>query len=169
MMKTRRSLLITSVVTIIFENMKLLTNKLAIFGVEVEISQRDLVRIGQAAIVYLMIIFAMQAAPSLFKVIGWLRGKKLNKAERLGWKKFHEEWDFGDANYDDDRYSGGPTGESEQLKAEFDGKRKQLTDWTTKMTSGSIILAHVVVVYFVPVIIGLIGICYPLSISYLIS
>jgi hypothetical protein len=169
MMKTRRSLLVTSIATLTFANIKLLSNKATVFGLEIEISQLDLVKIGQVATAYLIIIFIAQATPSFFKAVGWFRETRINKAERSEWRKFREDWGLDQEDYGDYDNSGGPEDESKQLKAEYDWRRKKLDDWTTNMSSGSFILANVFFVYFMPLAIGFVEIFYPLSFKFLIS
>lgn len=60
--KTRRSLYVCGVFTLVVANATFLTNKISLFGLEFAIEQSDLVALGQLVTIFLLLIFVLQTA-----------------------------------------------------------------------------------------------------------
>jgi hypothetical protein len=167
LIKTRRSLLVASITTLIFANLNFSTDKISFLGVEILMSQDTIVRLGQAGTLYFLVVFLLQAAPEFVKMFGWLWDTRIDSLERKAWNNFREEW-----NLDDDGYQepiGGPEEDSDVIKWRFEQLRNRKSSWIGMLSVSTVLLANFFVAYLSPIIAALTCLLWPMAFATLVA
>ena len=167
LIKTRRSLLIASISTLIFANLTIALEKISVFEVEIEISQKNIVLIGQAGTFYLFVVFFLQALPEFVKMFGWIWDAGINSLERRAWNNFRDDWGIHDGDYEDDSH--GPDADSEFIKLRFSQLRKKKTSRIEMFSVTAIMIANFFVAYLSPVIAASLCLFWPKALGWLLN
>ncbi|MFM7655336.1 MAG: hypothetical protein ACKO56_08085 [Paracoccaceae bacterium] len=168
LIKTRRSLMIASIATLIFASLSIASEKATFLGIEILISQRNIVLVGQACSLYLLIVFLLQALPEFIKMFGWIWDARINSLERQAWNNFGDEWGF----HDDDGYQGetyGPDADSNFIKWRFERLRRKKTTWIEMLSITAVMIANFFIAYLSPIIAASLCLFWPNVLAWLLT
>ncbi len=167
LVKTRRALMIVSLLTLVFANLTIVSEKFSFFGIEVLISQKSIVLAGQAATLYLSMVFLLQALPEFIKMFGWMWDARINSLERVAWSNYRNDWGFNEGDYEE--HSGGPDGDAQVIKWQFERLRTKKHSWLEVASLTSIMTANFFVSYVSPIVAASLCLLWPELLGWLLN
>ena len=149
--KTRRSLLIFSVATLLFAGVTIVDGNLDILGLKIQISHQRIVSTGQIATLVLLVIYLLQMAPEMINLLKSFLISRQNKLEKIETYALQDSYGLNDG----DQYEYGPTGEFKELEDKFAARRFSIGQSLDPIVNAAKFLALGAVDFILPAAIGM--------------
>lgn len=150
--KTRRSVLVFAIATLLFAGVTIIDSKLSLLGLQILISHQKIIVTGQIATLVLLGIYLLQVVPESIKLFKDFLLSRQKKRELIESAKLQDSWGL----HDGKEYDDGPSGEFDQLNDKHEWLRQETNRRLDPLINVAQYIAIGLVDFVLPAIIGII-------------